>query len=256
MLEDGVWRTIRGHKIFIKNGQSLSEAIKERGNFKLVKEKNELKKVMEEIDNIHKRLKEIQDSTDYFFGDKKLREEEDDLLKRLRAKQLERLDIEASINKDYIQDKDLRDFVYDYTRGDYQLTCRYTEEINNGKSESEAFEYVKKYAPEDYITHRAFNDEEIKQKIQNAKKLQEEIKAQPYKENTLIRFEKAQYIEDDPRHQYEVGEEFNWGIKSTSSDENYFEKVVSGNDKIEATSFKSAYPYVYTEQSILIKKKF
>ena len=30
---DGVWRTIGGRRIFIKNGKSLSEAMKESGKF-------------------------------------------------------------------------------------------------------------------------------------------------------------------------------------------------------------------------------
>ena len=34
--EDGVWRTIGGRKVFIRNGQSLSDAMKESGKFKKV----------------------------------------------------------------------------------------------------------------------------------------------------------------------------------------------------------------------------
>ena len=32
--EDGVWRTVGGRRIFIRNGQSLSDAMKESGKFK------------------------------------------------------------------------------------------------------------------------------------------------------------------------------------------------------------------------------
>lgn len=32
-MENGVWRTVRGRRIFIKDGQSLTEAMKESGKF-------------------------------------------------------------------------------------------------------------------------------------------------------------------------------------------------------------------------------
>jgi vacuolar-type H+-ATPase subunit I/STV1 len=41
-MEDGVWRTVRGRKIFIKEGQSLSDAMKNSGKFE-----NESKKKSE-----------------------------------------------------------------------------------------------------------------------------------------------------------------------------------------------------------------
>ena len=34
MLEDGVWRTVGGRKIFIRDGQALSDAMKASGKFK------------------------------------------------------------------------------------------------------------------------------------------------------------------------------------------------------------------------------
>ena len=34
-MEDGVWRTVGGRRIFIKDGQSLSDAMKKSGKFKL-----------------------------------------------------------------------------------------------------------------------------------------------------------------------------------------------------------------------------
>ena len=41
--EDGVWRTISGRKVFIKDGQSVSDAMKSSGKFniKTKKQKNE-----------------------------------------------------------------------------------------------------------------------------------------------------------------------------------------------------------------------
>lgn len=45
---DGVWRTIGGRRVFIKNGQSLSEAMKESGKFSRVAKNQELYKKVEE----------------------------------------------------------------------------------------------------------------------------------------------------------------------------------------------------------------
>ena len=33
LMEDGVWRTVGGRRIFIKEGQSLSDAMKNSGKF-------------------------------------------------------------------------------------------------------------------------------------------------------------------------------------------------------------------------------
>lgn len=49
-MEDGVWRTVGGRRIFIKDGQSLSDAMKKSGKFKLEKKdiKGTLKKQLTE----------------------------------------------------------------------------------------------------------------------------------------------------------------------------------------------------------------
>ena len=39
MLENGVWRTVAGRRIFIKEGQSLTDAMKESGKFNKMPEK-------------------------------------------------------------------------------------------------------------------------------------------------------------------------------------------------------------------------
>ena len=38
-MDDGVWRTIAGRRVFIKEGQSLTDAMKESGKFKKTPEK-------------------------------------------------------------------------------------------------------------------------------------------------------------------------------------------------------------------------
>jgi len=46
-MEDGVWRTVGGRRIFIKEGQDLSSAMKESGKFKNKKKKSEEDKMKE-----------------------------------------------------------------------------------------------------------------------------------------------------------------------------------------------------------------
>lgn len=52
--EDGIWRTIGGRRVFIKNGQSLSDAMKESGKFKTGK-KEEVKDHTFEMDEEDKK---------------------------------------------------------------------------------------------------------------------------------------------------------------------------------------------------------
>lgn len=53
---DGVWRTVGGRRIFIKDGESLSSAMKKSGKFKLVKKGK--KKKEDEIKELEKQLEE------------------------------------------------------------------------------------------------------------------------------------------------------------------------------------------------------
>lgn len=49
---DGVWRTIRGRRVFIKKGQSLHEAMRESGKFKnLKKEEKAIEKTEGNLGN-------------------------------------------------------------------------------------------------------------------------------------------------------------------------------------------------------------
>jgi len=69
--EDGVWRTIGGRRVFIRNGQSLSDAMKESGKFSRVQKNQELYK---KVDEENKKIDELLDK------DKKEKEVEDKLV--------------------------------------------------------------------------------------------------------------------------------------------------------------------------------
>ena len=88
----GVWRTIGGRRVFIKDGQSLADAMKESGKFKSAKKfskREELKKdiahqVTEALRNTEKEYGELSkkmQADDYYY-----KPEDDRKLKELRAK--------------------------------------------------------------------------------------------------------------------------------------------------------------------------
>lgn len=57
---DGVWRTIGGRRVFIKNGQSLSDAMKESGKFSRVKRNEQLYKKLDEEKNNTKNMLDLE----------------------------------------------------------------------------------------------------------------------------------------------------------------------------------------------------
>jgi hypothetical protein len=59
---DGIWRTVRGRRIFIANGQSLSEAMAKSGKFKSLKDKSENSLMSEHIQKLEN-LKSSEDGT-------------------------------------------------------------------------------------------------------------------------------------------------------------------------------------------------
>lgn len=251
----GVWRTVGGRRIFIKEGQDLASAMRESGKFPEKKEKNDNQKQLQtEIDNIQLKINEIENNPDYIFGNEKLDNELNDLFEKRTKLQKKLLDEKANNDKSMIQDKELRDYIYDYTNGDYKIACSYTQNLENGLSEKEAFEKTNYYQNSGIDK---ISDEDFKNKIRLTNELVKEIDNQKENNKLLVRFEKTQVDENykDVSRQYKVGEEIKWGIRSTSSNEKYFNKVISGKDKIKADSLTSAYPYTYTEYRIVGNKK-
>lgn len=65
-MEDGVWRTISGRRVFIKKGQSLTDAMRESGkfnnsNFRFNNRANLVKYIKEQINiNLEKAITENQ----------------------------------------------------------------------------------------------------------------------------------------------------------------------------------------------------
>ena len=68
-----------------------------------------------EINDIQTRINEIEKNRDYMFGDEKLNEELDNLIEKRTKLQKKLLDEKAKNDKSMRQDKELRDYIYDYT---------------------------------------------------------------------------------------------------------------------------------------------
>lgn len=67
-MEDGVWRTVRGRRIFIKDGQSLTEAMKESGKYNGNDIKEKIKKQFDKTNDIndvekYKKIKDLESET-------------------------------------------------------------------------------------------------------------------------------------------------------------------------------------------------
>lgn len=83
-MKDGVWRTVGGRRIFIKTGQSLSEAMIESGKFEQEQKQKEAQKILDkkneldnEIKNVTKeKTKELYDSIKKIKEDPKLNNKE------------------------------------------------------------------------------------------------------------------------------------------------------------------------------------
>lgn len=103
-MDDGVWRTIAGRRVFIKEGQSLSEAMKNSGKFKMSKDniQSRLKKQFKNkaYEEYIERLKEKNVEVDKNFVDK--------FDKKLGNEQLK------AINDIIENDKVMQDYLKEY----------------------------------------------------------------------------------------------------------------------------------------------
>lgn len=70
-MADGVWKTIKGRRVFIEEGQSLTEAMKKSGKFKMDKKdiKGKLKKQFEEKNIEKKEYKTMDEKIKYIQQD-------------------------------------------------------------------------------------------------------------------------------------------------------------------------------------------
>ena len=119
-MEDGVWRTIAGRRVFIKKGQSLTEAMRESGKFKEGKKEDtfesetfsELKEYMENVDKELEKYKKE-------YGHLPLGERTDEMYKNVqdaKNKMFEKL--EQKINDHDFYSKELEEKAKNKFSGD------------------------------------------------------------------------------------------------------------------------------------------
>lgn len=71
-MEDGVWRTVRGRRVFIKDGQSLTEAMRDSGKFEKPSETlSKYKNKDEFIEYVESQTKVKLANTDNVFNKKR-----------------------------------------------------------------------------------------------------------------------------------------------------------------------------------------
>lgn len=63
----GVWRTIAGRRVFIKDGQNLSDAMKKSGKFKVKRKKDDIDKYEESKEKFDKYKKDMQTARTKFY---------------------------------------------------------------------------------------------------------------------------------------------------------------------------------------------
>lgn len=118
-------------------------------------------------------------------------------------------------------EEELKSTLENYTSGKYSFYCEYSQGIieNNENIKDKALKYNTSYGT---------SKEETIQKIEDTKKIIEIIENQPLKEQTLYRIER-EFLTN--KINYKVGEIIKWGIRSTTKDNNFADKVLNGFDK-------------------------
>ncbi len=170
MFEDGVWRTVAGRRIFIKNGQSLTDAMKNSGKFEKNNLQAKLKKQFSnnEYNELLNNLKENNINVDEEFinkFDKELGKEQlkalndivnnDETLKQYLKEHPLKVTSEPRLFDDACyghvpQDPNMHQITYN-SRLTYKDTVEKTKELrNNGKWMSEKYSNI---SNEQYITY-------------------------------------------------------------------------------------------------------
>ena len=157
-MEDGVWRTIAGRRVFIKEGQSLSDAMKNSGKF----DKENKKATKEEIQNEVE--KEILD------------DEETKYTLQLYSAE----DIQKSRNFDsYVEDK-IGGIAFD---NDYEITNDEVREIKNNfykEYDKKRNKLMSKDSSDDLETykneHGGYTPQQIQEMIDYQNKMRNKIK--------------------------------------------------------------------------------
>ena len=192
-MEDGVWRTVGGRRIFIKDGEDLASAMKKSGKFKSNKKKQEEHYAGEELysDNPNRfgnKLKEYND---------KMSKEQDESAKRVNERYEKELK-EKYMNipeeervKAYEEGKDWKDLVKEKENKSTNETMNdaIREKAKKAKdAEAKFFKGSSKEEKENYLK-AVSNATEAKTGIENAGvKIKETIGSNDFGQGKSVRF--------------------------------------------------------------------
>ena len=125
----GVWRTISGRRVFIKDGQDLATAMIESGKFKNIRKnyKNEISKLQQEkkdLKEANKRTSKAIDQTISQYGnakndlERKMKKEQWDLFLSKSKEEIKQIDsINNMLNKNKIEEARYEKAIGEYTGG-------------------------------------------------------------------------------------------------------------------------------------------
>ena len=205
MIDDGVWRTIAGRRVFIKEGQSLSDAMKNSGKFKTQKndiqsklkkqfEKNSYEEYIEKLKDKNVEVdKEFIDKFDKELGKEQLKAindiiDNDKVIQNYLKEHPLKVTAEPRLFDDACyghvpQDPNMHQITYN-SRLNFKDTVEKTKELrNNGKWMSEKYSNV---SNEQYITYHEMGH--LKEQIAVQRYLRENPK---FKEKYMNKLNKA-----------------------------------------------------------------
>lgn len=129
--EDGVWRTVGGRRIFIRNGESLSSAMKRSGKFKKDNKKDE--KLKENRDEIKTNNNDLRKK--YFGSNLNLYNQDEEVIKEINS-------------KDFASVKNFKELIDDYENNEnsdyYADVIKLAQERIAVRKENEIREFEKK----------------------------------------------------------------------------------------------------------------
>lgn len=125
MFEDGVWRTVAGRRIFIKNGQSLTDAMKNSGKF----EKNNLQaKLKKQLNKTELKPKWCEVSESF---PPEIRERIINQINELNEKYPEAFEQDYKLRITHTMDMDEKEFAYLTNNGIMFINSRYINNLDN-----------------------------------------------------------------------------------------------------------------------------
>ena len=113
------------------------------------------------------------------------------------------------------------EYLRQYTNGKYDASCKISQEIEETGEAKKYIEEVSKYRNSEFKPDSYLN---LERDLEQTKLIMDAIDGQQVSKDFLVRIEYAGTEKN-------VGDEFIWGIRSTSRDADFAKKVIDGKDE-------------------------